>query len=373
VISVAEIWQGIEEIAGYLKRDEFPPIFEKFFVRRPWEDLILLNYTDAVTYEFSGDDWTPAMRVCRGIVLTRSDCRVISFPFHKFFNLNEATETRAQNVAQWSIRAVTEKLDGVMLQIFRWKGELVWASRHGIWSNASVDAYKVGANAIEKVFPKKGNWTLICEFIHPAHRRAGMVNYGDLVVIGLLYLRNLETLELIPAVEKFDNDLPNPLILPQQYPVTTFWEAYELVKSAQTRQWEGVVLQGSGELGNWLVKIKNPLYLDVLALLKSANRILSVYERSGMDGVNDLLLTCREILDDVPEIKNLKLELERTEREFLDYCLRLRERDINEIEPTMRWVKTYEVGSEKWNRTLWQRVVKIVREKRRDKDAFKRP
>ena len=145
------------------------------------------------------------------------------------------------------------------------------------------------------------------------------------------------------------------------------------MKSAQTRQWEGVVLQGSGELGNWLVKIKNPLYLDVLALLKSANRILSVYERSGMDGVNDLLLTCREILDDVPEIKNLKLELERTEREFLDYCLRLRERDINEIEPTMRWVKTYEVGSEKWNRTLWQRVVKIVREKRRDKDAFKRP
>jgi hypothetical protein len=306
------------------------------------------------------------MRVCRGIVLTDDGSQIVSFPFHKFFNVGESSETKPDEVARWAVRTVTEKIDGVMIQIFRWKGELVWASRHAIWSNAATDAFKVASAAVEKIFPKKGNWTLICELIHPAHRKAGMIDYGDLIALGVLYLRDLDTLELIPAREKFDGDLPSPLFLPALYPVSQFWEAREFVKNSQTRYFEGVVLQGADELGNRLVKIKNPIYLDAVAAVRqiTPNRIISVYERTGLAGVKDMLLLYKDILDDIPEAREIAVELERAEAEFTARCLELREKDLLEIPAEMRWVKRCEVGSKRWNETVWRFVAGRVRSQR---------
>jgi len=360
---LSQIKDGLKQVREFVKKDTFPPVFQKHFAIQNWENLVLINYRDSVTYEFGADDWTPAMRVCRGIIITKDGSQIVSFPFHKFFNVGEGSETFPQIVAKWNIRAVTEKLDGIMLQIFRWKGELIWASRHAIWSYASVDAYKIGADAIKRIFPQKGNWTLICELIHPSHRKPGMIDYKGLIAIGLLYLRNLDTLELIPAVEKFENDLPDPLILPQQYLVRDFWEARGFVQSSKTRYFEGVVLQGSEELGNFLVKIKNPLYLEAIATIRQVNpmRLVGVYERDGLEGVNAMLSLYRDILDDVPDAKRVKQILEEAEYNFTKQCLELRQRDLNEIPQHLRWVKTYEVGSEKWNKTLWRFVANEVR------------
>jgi hypothetical protein len=362
-MTVQQILEGLAQVKEFVQKDQYPPEIERYFVRRRWENLILINYTDAATYEFPADSWTPAMRVCRGIILTDDGSQIVSFPFHKFFNVGESSETKPGEVARWVVRAVTEKIDGVMIQVFRWKGELVWASRHAIWSNAATDAFKAASAAVEKIFPRKGNWTLICELIHPAHRKAGMIDYGDLIALGVLYLRDLETLELIPAREKFDSDLPSPLFLPAIYPVSQFWEARAFVLSATTRHFEGVVLQGAEELGNRLVKIKNPIYLDAVAAVRqiTPNRIISVYERTGLAGVKDMLLLYKDILDDIPEAREIAVELERAEAEFTARCLELREKEISEIPPEMRWVKSYEVGSRKWNETVWRFVAGQVR------------
>jgi hypothetical protein len=367
-MTVKEIFEGLSEVKNFVQKDQYPPEIERYFVRRRWENLILINYTDAATYEFPADQWTPAMRVCRGLILTDDGSQIVSFPFHKFFNVGESSETDPNEVARWTVRAVTEKIDGVMIQVFRWKGELVWASRHAIWSNAATDAFKSASTAVEKIFPK-GNWTLICEFVHPAHRKAGMIDYGDLVALGVLYLRNLDTMELIPAREKFDGDLPSPLFLPALYPVSQFWEARAFVLAAPTRNFEGVVLQGADEMGNRLVKIKNPLYLDAVAAVRqiTPNRIISVYERTGLAGVKDLLLLYKDILDDIPEAKEVVAELERAEAEFIARCLELREKEIAEIPPEMRWVKRYEVGSKKWNETVWRFVAGQVRWRRTER------
>jgi hypothetical protein len=365
-VTIHQILEGLSQVKEFVRKDQYPPEIERYFVRRRWENLILINYTDAATYEFPADDWTPAMRVCRGIILTDDGSQVVSFPFHKFFNVGESSETKPDEIARWTVRAVTEKIDGVMIQVFRWKGELIWASRHAVWSNAATDAFKAASAAVEKIFPK-GNWTLICELVHPAHRKAGMIDYGDLIALGVLYIRNLDTMELIPAREKFDSDLPSPLFLPALYPVSQFWEAKALVSSATTRSFEGVVLQGADELGNRLVKIKNPIYLDAVAAVRqiTPNRIISVYERTGLAGVKDLLLLYKDILDDIPEAREVAVELERAEAEFTARCLELRGKDLSEIPQHLRWVKTYEVGSEKWNKAVWRNVAEIVRKRRR--------
>ena len=185
-----------------------------------------------------------------------------------------------------------------------------------------------------------------------------MVDYGDLIALGILYLRNLDTMELIPAREKFDDDLPSPLFLPALYSFSQFWEAREFVKNSQTRYFEGVVLQGAEELGNRLVKIKNPLYLDALATIRAItpNRIIFIYERLGLNGVKDLFSLYKDVLDDIPEARQLAAELEKAEAEFVARCLELREKEIEEIPPEMRGAKSYEVGSKKWNQTVWRFV-----------------
>jgi hypothetical protein len=116
-------------------------------------------------------------------------------------------------------------------------------------------------------------------------------------------------------------------------------------------------------MGNRLVKIKNPLYLDALAAIRAItpNRIIAVYERMGLSGVKDMLSLYKDILDDIPEARQVAAELEKTEAEFTARCLELREKEIEEIPPEMRWVKSYEVGSKKWNTTVWRFVAGQVR------------
>jgi len=357
-MTIQQLRDGLAQVMEFVRKNQYPSEIGRYFIRRRWENLVLLNYADSAVYKFSADEWTPPMRVCRGVIVTDDGSQVVSFPFHKFFNVGEGSETSPNEVARWTVKAVTEKIDGVMIQVFRWKGELIWASRHGIWSNAATDAFKVASSAVEKIFPRKGNWTLICEFIHPDHRKAGMIDYGDLVGLGVLYLRDLDSLELIPAREKFDDDLPSPLFLPALYPFSQFWEAREFVQNSQTRYFEGVVLQGAEELGNRLVKIKNPLYLDALATIRAItpNRIIFIYERLGLNGVKDLFSLYKDVLDDIPEARQLAAELEKAEAEFVARCLELREKEMEEIPPEMRWVKSYEVGSKKWNQTVWRFV-----------------
>jgi tRNA splicing ligase len=154
-MTIQQLRDGLAQVREFVRRNQYPPEIERYFIRRRWENLVLLNYTDAVVYEFGADDWTPPMRVCRGVILTNDGSQIVSFPFQKFFNVGEGSETRPNEVARWTVRAVTEKIDGVMIQIFRWKGELVWASRHGIWSNAATDAFKVASDAVEKIFPQR--------------------------------------------------------------------------------------------------------------------------------------------------------------------------------------------------------------------------
>lgn len=148
-MKLVEIEEGIRQAQLYIAGKNVTGFtgdeLRRLITVRQYGNLTLLNYTNAAQYE---DQWTPFLRVCRGLVL-HTGGQVVSFPFHKFFNLGEMDETSEEAVSQWSPLCVTEKVDGVLIQVFKWEGNIYFASRHGIWTDASRLAFGLVGDAIE--------------------------------------------------------------------------------------------------------------------------------------------------------------------------------------------------------------------------------
>jgi hypothetical protein len=58
--------------------------------------------------------------------------------------------------------------------------------------------FKAASAAVEKNFPERELDINLRARFTPPTGRAGMIDYGDLIALGVLYLRNLDTMELIP-------------------------------------------------------------------------------------------------------------------------------------------------------------------------------
>jgi len=345
---------GDPSVTGYSSED-----LNRFIVVRRYGDLVLLNYTNAAQYSAN---WNNLLRVCRGIVLDKQ-LNLVSMPFHKFFNIDEHDETHLQLVAAWRYRSITEKLDGVMIQVFRYEGELVFASRHGINTKASVLARQLACDidrVIDKIpFPR---FTLIMELIHPEVWQPGMIYYDNRMLVPL-FVRDLDTLELYPSGELF-HELPPSFILPDRYLYENVRSLVKVVRDYHEPDWEGVVVQGHGELGNQLVKIKAYGYLHRLRALRglSPRRLIEVYREQGMEGVKQVIAGAEEIVLSSPDIHKTIVLLQREEENILQEAKKYadvpKER-ITEVPVEWRWVVGYR-GSPKFEGAIRKRVASRV-------------
>jgi hypothetical protein len=345
---------GDESITGCSSED-----LSRFIVVRRYGDLMLVNYTTAAQYDA---EWNSFLRVCRGIVLD-SHANVVSFPFHKFFNIDEHAETGLQEVAGWQYRSITEKIDGVMIQVFRHRGEVVFASRHGIGTRASQLAAALATDIDTRILSRIDfRNTLICELIHPEVLQPGMISYSPgLQLLVPLFIRNLETLELIPARELLaPSGLSASYSLPQDYHYDSVHRLIEIARHYTDTNWEGVVVQGHGELGNQLVKIKAYGYLHRLQILRglSPRRLIEVYRQAGMEGVKQIIADVEEVVSSSPIIHKTITLLQREEEnmrlEVQKYADVPKER-ITEVPVEWRWVVSYR-GTEKFERAIRKRV-----------------
>jgi T4 RnlA family RNA ligase len=89
---------------------------EFIIAEREWYSVV--NYLVAMPDSFIGsnDEETALLRECRGLIFCNKSGRVISRPYHKFFNLNEKEETQKHNVNWNNQFSVLEKLDGSMIR-----------------------------------------------------------------------------------------------------------------------------------------------------------------------------------------------------------------------------------------------------------------
>jgi len=160
----------MEQCFGYERLDKMPSItavVTAFF--HPTLPLIGLNYTPVAhnTLHAFPAGWTPALRLCRGIVFDRRG-ELVAKPFEKFFNYNEHEETR--NLPDEPFTA-TVKHDGHLGIIFEYGGAWHITTRGDFGSRTS----KLGAGMLRR-YAKKGRWddklpcgdNLLVEIIHPS-------------------------------------------------------------------------------------------------------------------------------------------------------------------------------------------------------------
>ena len=72
------------------------------------------------------------LRECRGITFDSKSGRVLNRKFHKFFNVNERTETQEHNLDLARPHVVLEKMDGSMITPILIQNQIIWCSKAGV-------------------------------------------------------------------------------------------------------------------------------------------------------------------------------------------------------------------------------------------------
>lgn len=99
------------------------------FVVAERDDYTVINYlvSNDSTFPPVVDDHSAIRRECRGLIFDKNG-KLISRPFHKFFNVNEREETQASLIDFTLPHVILDKLDGSMVRPIK---------IHGIWRLAT--------------------------------------------------------------------------------------------------------------------------------------------------------------------------------------------------------------------------------------------
>lgn len=105
----------------------------------------VINYLVAMpdTFKMEGpDDVMGAIRrECRGLIFDLEG-RIMSRPFHKFFNVNEKEETQAHMLDLSRPHTVMDKLDGSMIRPVRMDGMVRLATKMGV-TDIAIEAERL--------------------------------------------------------------------------------------------------------------------------------------------------------------------------------------------------------------------------------------
>ena len=140
----------------------------------PTLPLTIYNYSQATQYEAKWDEVTLS---CRGLVFD-DDGNQVSYPFKKFFNIEENKHTPANDFE------IYEKVDGSLITVFNYNGEWVVSSRGSFTSDQAIAAQKLFKQLMNLDRIDKAA-TYLFELIAPWNRI--VVDYGEreeLILLG---------------------------------------------------------------------------------------------------------------------------------------------------------------------------------------------
>lgn len=270
--------------------------------------LILFNYNNWAQ-SIPAVYWKPLLRLCRGVIFTEKG-ELVSLPYHKFFNLNELPEDNIDRIALLEVAAITEKIDGVLVQAAMWKGEQIWASRHNFFTPPTRIARQFWGDA-----PLPEGFTLLFEVVAPSIRQRTMIRYNE-PALWYLGCRSLCDFSLYQGPPPQGVALSRGVRVVPVHIHTDLREFVQYVAARDGTNYEGVVIQFAEEKGNHLVKVKGIDYLQRVRLLRglTASRILLAYKNEGIEGVVERLP--RDVIDD-PEITQLIALIQATEEDVI--------------------------------------------------------
>lgn len=106
------------------------------YQKHPILPLTIYNYSKTAQFD---KVWNEVTLSCRGLVLD-DEMNVVAIPFKKFFNYEEHENSNLPLIPVGEEFDAFEKMDGSLGIVFRYKGELIFATRGSFISDQAVKA-----------------------------------------------------------------------------------------------------------------------------------------------------------------------------------------------------------------------------------------
>lgn len=236
--------------------------------------IAIWNYSRTCQYSAAWDEITLNMRA----TTLDEEGNLVGRAFKKFFNMEELKEIPNEKFE------VFEKLDGSLITVFRFKGELVVTSKGSFTSDQAVGARKfIDEIEAERIF--KEGYTYLFEYIAPENRI--VVDYGN--------VRELRALAILINETGEEASYPELICLAVHcIPVVKRFlgiKDYKELKSIIKENEEGFIVKFESGLR---MKIKGEEYVRLHRLLTNFSNV-DIWEllRDGRD--------IDEFLDRVPD------------------------------------------------------------------------
>jgi RNA ligase len=229
-------------------------------------------------------------RECRGLIFY-PDGKLMSRPFHKFFNFNEREETQLRNIDMSQEHTIMEKMDGSMIRPIVVHGVIRLATKMGVtdcsiaaeemvaaWPEAKRDLF---AEYLKAVYH---GMTPLFEFVSPENRIVLKYDQPDMVLLGIR--RNRDGKYAPTTSEYYSKWIDHGFsVAPEHGSITGSLDEYIALHGADEGR-EGFIMKcANGQMykgkNAWYVrihKVKDKIRTDrhVLALLL-ANDLDDVY------------------------------------------------------------------------------------------------
>lgn len=131
--------------------------------------------------------WNDITKMCRGLVYDEEG-NVVVYCMGKFYNHSEADGIPVYEKGKLGPYTIYNKMDGSLIQVAKWKGNLIVTSSGSFQSTQAVKATELIQPFVDKI--KEGR-TYIFEYIAPSNRI--VIDYGDKVSLTLLAVRDTGT------------------------------------------------------------------------------------------------------------------------------------------------------------------------------------
>lgn len=264
------------------------------------EKYILLSYS-----QIDSDFSLELVQECRGIILRKSDLKIVCYPFDKFFNIQEINAS----FINWNTAKVQQKLDGSIIKI--WYDRLWHISTNGTINavNAELQNSLGQAKNYQDLFLGADNFsyslfdtlsinkTYIFELTSPYNRI--VVPYGN-TEIWHIGTRNNDTFE------ESSEDIG--IQKPKEYPLYSATACLMAVQELPYSEEGYVVVDGHFNR----IKIKSPAYVAAHHLRGEGTlnnkRIVEMIKSNGQDDFLSIYPEYTDAFQNVIEALNLFLE-----------------------------------------------------------------
>lgn len=195
------------------------PYIDDYFIVKEKNGVRFINYKNMSPETFPPvvDYGTAVRREFRGIAFDVESGKVLSRPFHKFFNINERPET--ENIDFGEYHWVDEKLDGSMVRPIRHpSGAIRWCTKAGITDVALQAEVFVANNPKYQKFVEDYldyGCTPIFEYIGPNNKI--VLDYDQEAMV-LLAIRDNKNGKYMDVPSEFSTDWGIPNAAPVDYP-----------------------------------------------------------------------------------------------------------------------------------------------------------